>query len=179
MVSAIVYTPKDPGSISPHRATIFFSLNGITSLRPSPTKTHSWSKHQRLNSHSEPIPKNLSKDNKNLIQIFNCSINIEIDIEINIEIIMKKSKMCMDKNINQYSIFNASTLIWIVPNCIRYLLSSSLQEILAAEKWNKKMSFSTFFKYCFKKISEQHWFIVRDLSDDTVRSCRMVVRNCN
>jgi len=52
---------------------------------------------------------------------------------------MKKSKICVDKNINQYSIFNASTLIRIIPNCVCYLLPLSLQEsTLAAEKWNLK-----------------------------------------
>jgi len=33
------YTPEDPGSIPPHHVTIFFSLNDITRLQLSRTKT--------------------------------------------------------------------------------------------------------------------------------------------
>jgi len=36
----LVYKLKDPGSIPPQRATIFFSHNDLTSQRPAPKKTH-------------------------------------------------------------------------------------------------------------------------------------------
>jgi len=60
VVSAIAYTPKDPGSISSYRTTIFFSFIGITRLRSQ--SKHSPSFARGSNSHSEPTPKTNDDD---------------------------------------------------------------------------------------------------------------------